>query len=476
MRIAFLHWAWMLAVAFGMLFLSSSSPLFADGGPKSKPPNIVFILADDLGYGDLSAYGQEKFSTPNIDRLAQEGIKFTQFYAGSTVCAPSRCSLMTGHHTGHAFIRGNRADPRGEGDYPIPPETYTVAKMLKKGGYTNGCFGKWGLGGPHSEGIPRKQGFDCFFGYYSQRDAHNYYPPFLHRDEEKIELDGKTYSHDLIEKEALEFIRENRAGPFFCFMPITIPHAAMQVPEQYVAPWRKKFPQFEDVIGKYSFNTEVSNPVAAFPGMMNRLDETVEKVLDLLKELQIDENTVVFFTSDNGPHKEGGHRSDFFRSSGPLKGTKRDLYEGGIRVPMLVRWPGKIRPGTSTDHIAAFWDVFPTFAEIADLHETECPKNLDGVGFFSVLCDNPYVRGKSEFFYWEFYEQNGKIAVRMGDWKGIRLNVSENFGDPNAPIMLFNLRSDLEENNDVAADHPEIVEKIREIIKKSHSPSEIFRF
>ena len=439
-------------------------------------PNIVFILADDLGYGDLSCYGQTKFTTPHIDRLAAEGMKFGQFYAGTTVCAPSRCSLMTGYHTGHCFIRGNSNQPETLGNGPISPETVTVAEVLKKTGYATGCFGKWGLGGPLSEGAAFRQGFDVFFGYYDQAQAHNYYPDHLYKNDQRIELDGKTYSHDLIEKEALNFIRANRDKSFFCFMPVTIPHAAMQVPEEYMQPWREKFPESENVIGKYSFQTEVRNPVAAFPAMLTRLDTTVKNVLDLLKELGLDENTIVIFSSDNGPHKEGGHRSDFFQSSGPLRGIKRDLYEGGIRVPMLVRWPGKIKPETVSDHIGAFWDVLPTFAALAGVSPNEYPSNIDGLSFLPTLFGNGEKQLKHEYLYWEFYEQKGKVGARYGNWKGIQLNVAETFGKPNAPIEVYDLANDLAETKNVAAEHPEMVQKFREIFKEAHTTSPLFHF
>ena len=432
-------------------------------------PNIIFILADDLGYGDLSCYGQTKFTTPAIDRLASEGMKFTQFYAGSTVCAPSRCSIMTGLHTGRCYIRGNR-DADG-GNFPLAADQTTVATLLKKAGYATGCFGKWGLGVSTNEGSPMKHGFDEFFGYYSQRDAHNYYPPFLHRNGEKIELDGKTYSHDLIEKESLDFIRKNKDKPFFCYMTVTIPHAAMQVPEQYVAPWRKVFSEFENEIGKYSFNTEVCNPVAAFPGMMTRLDETVAKLLALLEELNLDDNTILMFSSDNGTHKEGGHRSDFFESAGPLRGAKRDLYEGGIRVPMLIRWSKTINPGSVSDHIGAFWDVLPTLANIAGIPESECPKQLDGLSFLPTLLGNTTTQKQHPYLYWEFYEQQGKVAARFGKWKVIRLNAVT---QPDGPIEVYDLENDLGEKTDVANKHPEIIARFKEIFREAHTPSSIF--
>ena len=439
-------------------------------------PNIIFILADDLGYGDLSCYGQTQFTTPNIDRLASEGMKFTQFYAGNTVCAPSRCSLMTGYHTGHCFIRGNLDQPETLGNYPIPPETVTVAKILKKAGYATGCFGKWGLGGPLSEGAAFRQGFDVFFGYYDQRHAHNYYPDHLYKNETRIELDGKTYSHDLIEKEVLNFIRLNKDKPFFCYVPVTIPHAAMQVPEEYVAPWREKFPEFENTIGRYTFNTEVRNPVAAFPGMITRFDLTVKRILDLVEELNLDENTIIMFSSDNGPHNEGGHRSDLFQCNGPLRGLKRDLYEGGIRVPTLVRWKGTVKPDSISDYIGAFWDLLPTCAELAGVSATEYPENIDGVSFLSTLLGKTQEQKQHSYLYWEFHEQGGKMAVRMDQWKGILLNVNETLGKADAPIEVYDLKNDIGETKNVAAEQSAIVARFREIFKEAHVSSPLFGF
>lgn len=456
------------------LFSAKTCP--ADPPAQSRQPNFVFILADDLGYGDLSCYGQEKFTTPHIDRLAEEGMKFTQFYAGSTVCAPSRCTIMTGLHTGHAFIRGNKWDPAGKGDWPLEAGTVTLAGQLKKAGYRNGCFGKWGLGMPGTEGSPMKHGFDEFYGYYGQGAAHNYYPPFLHHNEEEVKLDGKTYSHDLIEKQALNFIRQSKDGPFFCYVTTTIPHAAMQVPEDYMTPWREKFSEFENVIGKYSHNTEVRNPVAAFPAMLTRLDGTVKRIMDLLSELNLDDNTVVLFSSDNGPHHEGGHRSDFFDSNGPLRGHKRDLYEGGVRVPMIVRWPHKIKSGSLSEHRGAFWDIMPTLLELAGQPLADETVKTDGISFVPVLREEKSKQKQHEYLYWEFHEQNGKVAARWENWKAVRLNVNDHWDDETAKVELYDLEKDLGEKKDVSAEHPEIVEKFRKIFKEAHSPSELFPF
>ena len=453
------------------------SPVFGEANrpdPSKKKqtdkPNIIFILADDLGYGDLSSYGQQKFKTPNIDRLATEGMKFTQMYAGSTVCAPSRCSLMTGYHTGHAVIRGNGAG-KPFGDAPLPESVVTIHELLKNSGYRTGVFGKWGLGAVGNSGDPNKQGVDQFFGYYSQREAHLYYPSRLFDNGRQIDLDGKTYSHDLIMNKGLEFIRQNYRKPFSCFFTITIPHAAMQVPEEYTIPWRKKFPEFESVIGRYSFNTEVRNPVAAFPAMVTRLDSGVGQILNLLKELKIDRNTIVIFSSDNGPHHEGGHRSDFFESNGPFSGYKRDLYDGGIREPFLIRWPDAIKPNSTTDHLAAFWDVLPTLLEASGIKEI--PSGLDGISFLPTLLGSREQQKQHEYLYWEFHEQGGKRAVRFDQWKAIQLNVKCN---PDGPVLLFDLQNDPTEEKNLASVRPDLVQRAREMFKQARTENEIWNF
>ena len=458
-RRTFLESAGAAAIALPSLARAAVKP--------ARKPNIVYIIADDLGYGDLGCYGQKRFATPNIDRLATEGLKFTQHYSGSTVCAPSRCVLMTGLHTGHSYIRGNK-EHQPLGQEPIPAGTVTVAKRLKQAGYATGAFGKWGLGYPGSEGDPVRQGFDEFFGYNCQRSAHRYYPDFLWHNDRKVDLDGKTYSHTLIMKAALDFIRRHKAGPFFCFMPVTIPHAAMQAPEEYVAPFRKTFAEFEDTVGTYA-GTETKNPVATFAGMMTVLDQGVGQVLALLKELGLDENTIVMFTSDNGPHREGGHKPEFFDSNGPLTGLKRDLTEGGIRVPMLARWPGRIAPGTVTDHLSAFWDVMPT---LCDLAGAAPPADIDGLSFLPTLLGQADGQRQHTYLYWEFYEYGGKRAVRRGKWKAIQHNLQKK---PTA-IMLYDLETDLAEQNDVAADHPDVVKEMERIFAEAHTPSAIWQF
>lgn len=444
----------------------SSSPALASG---TRQPNIVFIMADDLGYGDVSCYGQTKFSTPRIDSLAQQGMKFTQMYAGTTVCAPSRCCLMTGVHSGHAYIRGNMAG-KPFGDSPLPADAVTLTRVLKDAGYFVGVFGKWGLGAVGNVGDPNKHGVDRFFGYYSQMEAHNYYPPRLHDNGVQIDLDGKTYSHDLIVSKALEFIRENKDKPFFCYMPVTIPHAAMQVPEPYMTPWREKFLEFENVLGRYSYNTVVRNPIAAFPAMVTHLDDTVGQVLDLLKELGLEEDTIVIFTSDNGPHHEGGHRPDFFNSSGAVRGLKRDLYDGGIREPFVIQWKGKIQPGTVTDHIAAFWDILPTFAQLAG---AKTPDNLDGISLVPTLLGNPDNQKSHEYLYWEFHEMGGKRAVRFGDFKAVQNDMNKK---PRGKIEIYNIVEDPKELNNLADQRPDLVQKARKILNSARTPNPIWNW
>ena len=444
-------------------------------------PNIIFVLADDLGYGDLSCYGQQKFSTPNIDRLARDGMLFTQHYTGCTVSAPSRSSLMTGQHTGHTPIRGNRGwEP--EGQWPLPADYYTLAELLKTKGYITGAFGKWGLGYIDTEGDPNKQGIDEFFGYNCQSLAHNYYPDHLWHNHEKVILhendSGKTgaYSADLIHKAAISFMENNRDKPFFMFYPTTIPHAELFAKEDYMKMFRGKFepeksfkgtddgPDFR--LGPYGSQPEAH---AAFAAMIKQLDDYVGELLAKLSELGIEQNTIVFFASDNGPHLEGGADPDYFNSNGDLRGYKRDMYEGGIRTPMLVKWPGMIQEGSRTDHVSAFWDLMPTLAEITG---AEIPENIDGISFLPALTG----KGKQkehDYLFWEFHEQGGKMAVRMDNWKAVKLNINKS---PRGEIELYDLSADISETRNISSSNPEIVRKIEEIMKEAHNPSESFAF
>lgn len=450
---------------------------------KSKP-NIIYILADDLGYGDLGCYGQKIIKTPNIDRLAEQGMLFTQHYAGCTVSAPSRSSLMTGLHTGHTHIRGNLSHGI-EGEEPLPANTYTVARMMKEAGYATGAFGKWGLGYPGSEGDPNNQGFDEFYGYNCQRQAHHYYPYHLWHNQEKIVLPGnagiknETYAQDEIQKQALRFIQDNRSKPFFLYMPYILPHAELVSPNDTILDiYKGKIAEGTPYQGvddpndksyKYGGYCTSKEPHADFASMVTRFDTYVGEIMQELKKLGLDENTIVFFTSDNGPHSEGGADPDFFDSYGPLRGIKRDIYEGGIRVPLIAWAPGKIAAGNKSGHISAFWDVMPTFAELTG---AKMKSKSDGISFASTLLGKPKQK-QHESLYWEFHEGGGKVAVRMGDWKGIKLNFSK---DPNAPMKLFNLVEDIHEDRDVASQHPDIVKQIEAVINQSRVKSDLFPY
>ena len=445
-------------------------------------PNIVYILADDLGYGDVSYNGQTHFETPNIDNLAENGMKFTQHYSGSTVCAPSRSALMTGKHTGHTFIRGNQ-EVQPEGQYPLEAEAVTMAEALQDAGYVTGGFGKWGLGFPGSEGDPVNQGFDEFFGYNCQRIGHHYYPYHMWHNEEKIILEGNVgqqtgqYGPEVIQKYAMNFLEENSDTAFFMYYPSIIPHAELYAPEEYMEKYRGKFlpeKEYEGVDegenfrqGPYGSQPESH---AAFAAMVDYLDMQVGEIVAKLKELGVYENTLIIFTSDNGPHMEGGADPDYFDSNGPLKGYKRDLYEGGIRVPMIAVWNGKIVAGSKTDHISAFWDIFPTIAEISG---ATVPEDIDGISFLPTLLGNEDQQKEHEYMYWEFHERGGRQAVRKGNWKLVRYNV---LNPEKTTTELYNLESDLGEENNVAEEHPEIVEELSEIMNNARTESEIFTF
>jgi len=448
---------------------ASSLLLSSAGAARDNRPNIIFILADDLGYGDLGCYGQETIKTPNIDKLAEEGMRFTDHYAGSTVCAPSRCCLMTGLHTGHAIVRAN-------GNVPLRPSDVTVAKLLKKVDYTTGIIGKWGLGEPETTGIPNKQGFDYWFGYLNQRHAHNYYPSYLWRNEDKYELKNEVnhviggrdrtpggvatkrveYSHDLCAKEALHFVGKNKDKPFFLYLPFTIPHANNEAGNKGM-----EVPSF----GQYA-DKDWPEPQRGHAAMITRMDGDIGRLMSLLKKLGLDKNTVVMFSSDNGPHKEGGADPAFFNSSGPLKGYKRALYDGGIRVPFIARWPGRIEAGSVSNHVSAFWDFLPTCCELAG---ADVPEGIDGISMIPALLGRSRQQKNHDALYWEFHEQGKKQAVRMGSWKGVRLNVARK---PDGPIELYNLKNDIGEKKNLADRNPEIVAKIEKLMKSARTPSE----
>lgn len=453
--------------------------------PTEKPqkPNIIYIMADDLGYGDLGTYGQTKFETPHLDRLAIGGMRFLQHYAGSTVCAPSRSALMTGQHTGHTFIRGNSERGftlKNEGQYPLAQQEVTIAEVLQKAGYRTGAFGKWGLGYPGSEGDPNFQGFDQFYGYNCQRVAHNYYPTHLWDNQKKDSLDGndgstpQTYAPELIHQKALAFLENHNNQPFFMYYPSVIPHAELMAPEAYIEKYRGKFLPEKKYSGKNKtyqvggYNAQDESH-AAFAAMIHILDQQVGEILDKVHQLGIAQNTLIIFTSDNGPHMEGGADPDYFDSNGPLRGYKRDLYEGGIRVPMIAYWPSKIQAGTTTDHLSAFWDFFPTAIEMAGADQNF--PQTDGISYLPTLLGKK--QKKHPYLYWEFLEKGGRQALRMGDWKGVRMNMAKN---PNAPIELYRLSDDVGEEKDLAKEHPKMVQKIDSIMRLAHVPSPFFSY
>lgn len=449
---------------------------------NDNKPNVIYILADDLGYGDLSCYGQRKFETPNIDEIAKEGMRFTNHYAGSTVCAPSRSALLTGQHTGNTPVRGNKAH-HPEGQWPLPDGTYSLAHLFKQAGYATGAFGKWGLGYPNSSGDPVAMGFDEFFGYNCQRNAHHYYPWHLYHNNEKLVLEENAgarkgvYAPLRIHQEALKFIEDHKDQQFFMYYPSLIPHAELFAPEEYMKKFRGKFPPESSYEGagpkhpKFRKGAYGSQPEghAAFAAMINLLDDQVGEIVEKLKELGISENTIIVFTSDNGPHKEGGADPEYFNSNGPLRGFKRDLYEGGIRVPMIAWWPGEIDAGAVSGHISAFWDMLPTFA---DLLGVKAPENTDGISMLPELTGEGNQK-EHAYLYWEFHELGGRQAVRMGKWKGVKYNVKKH---PDKPIELYNLEKDPGETNNVAAKHPEIVSGIEDVLKTARTKSEVFKF
>ena len=434
------------------------SGAWAQDTPARKP-NIVFILADDLGYGDLGCYGQTQIQTPNLDRMAAAGMRFTDAYSGSTVCAPSRCALMTGLHTGHCRVRGNAL-------VPLLPEDVTVAETLKHAGYATGLVGKWGLGEPETTGVPNRQGFDEFFGYLNQQHAHNSYPDYLWRNETKEPLEGNVvnekryctrctqFSNDLFTREALSFLDRHQREPFFLYLAYTIPHAnnemgsatgnGMEVPsdEPYAD---RSWPQ----------------PQKNHAAMITRLDRDVGAVLQRIRDLGLDDNTIVFFTSDNGPHKEGGAKPEFFQSSGPLRGIKRDLYDGGIRVPMLARWPGRIAAGSVSNLPWAFWDFLPTAAELAG---APIPPGLDGLSVAPALLGKAQDQPQREYLYWEFHEGGFKQAVRLGNWKVVRPGTE-------APIEVYEVTVDLNEQHNVADQYPDLVKRGEELFKSARTDS-----
>lgn len=453
----------------GLIFCWALMPSTVFG--TERKPNIIFILADDLGIGDIGVYGQKQIQTPNIDTMAREGLTFTDFYAGSTVCAPSRCSLMTGQHTGHTIIRQNSGEM-----VSLRKSDVTIPKILKEAGYYNACIGKWGMGLLGSEGEPLKQGLDSFYGYVDQSHAHNFYPEFLIRDNKVEKLRNVVpnasprgagvatvridYTHTLFAEEAIKFISEKRENPFFLYLAFTLPHANNEMTKETGE--GNEIPSDEPYT-KMPWPQTEKNKAA----MITLLDKDIGRLFSRLKELGIDNNTLVFFSSDNGPHDEGGNDPAFFASSGIHKGIKRDLYDGGIRVPMIARWPQKIAANTVSSEILALWDVLPT---LADINGIPAPKECDGISFLPTLLGQKQ-ENKHQFIYWEFNGSGSKQALRMGKWKAVRNGLSKN---ENAPIELYDITKDPHEDTNLASSFPEVIEAVRKAFELAHVKSEHF--
>ncbi|MDF1864075.1 MAG: arylsulfatase [Saprospiraceae bacterium] len=472
-------------------------------------PNIIFIMADDLGYGELGCYGQEKIETPNIDDLAKRGMKFSQFYSGAPVCAPARCILLTGKHAGHAHVRGNDEwkargkvwdyeamweNPYLEGQRPLPDSVITMGEVLQKEGYKTGIVGKWGLGAPTTEGVPNKQGFDFFYGYNCQRQAHTLYPMHLWRNDIRDTLNNKMvpphsnmaegadpsdpasyvdfelndYAPEMMHQEALNFMESNQENPFFLYYASPLPHVPLQAPKRWVEHYQQKFGEEEPYTGKGYFPNRT--PQATYAAMISYLDEQVGDLVTKLKEMGVYENTLIIFTSDNGPTYAGGADTPFFDSAKPFKTEhgwgKGFTHEGGVRVPMIASWPNQIQPKTESDHPSIFYDVLPTFCDILNIDVPE----TDGISFLPSLLNQP--QKSHDFLYWEFPAYKGQQAVRMGKWKGIRKKILEG----NMKIELYNLETDIQEQNDVSEANSEIVKQIEAIMLQEHTPATIERF
>ena len=474
--------------AFGLRHESHAAPAAVKtpvAATTAAPPNIILIMADDLGYGELGCYGQQKIRTPRIDQLASEGMRFTQFYAGSPLCASSRCVLMTGMHTGHSYVRDNQEkgpwsriekeyDTKFSGQRPIPAETITVAELLKQRGYATAAIGKWGLGHIGTTGAPTSQGFDLFYGFYCQRHAHNHYPAYLWRNGEKEPLPGNTgdqpmgdiYSQDRFIENAKAFIASNHDKPFFLYLPVTVPHLAIQAPEEAVDEYSDLPESPYESADSYQ---KSDRPHAGYAAMVTHLDKGVGQIVDLVEQLELDERTLIIFTSDNGPAYEriGGADSDFFNSSAGLRGRKREVYEGGIRVPLIARWTKTIPAGSESTAPAACWDLLPTLCDAAGVTP---PSGIDGVDLMPVLRGEP-IAASDRNFYWEL--ANGKQqAVRMGRWKGVRTDLTT----ADQPWELYDLKADRSETANVAAQHPEIVAKIDRYARASHVDSREYPF
>lgn len=460
-----------LYLSSGLLFASIGNTVQGqEAVATTERPNVIYLLCDDMGYSDIEAYGQQMISTPNLTRLVNNGMSFTQFYASTAVSAPSRASLMTGQHTGHTKIRGNK-EIQPEGQEPLDPNVETIGNLFQQNGYITGCFGKWGMGYPGSGGEANDMGFDVFYGYNCQRKAHSYYPQYLWNNKEKVQLGGNSYSQDLIHQEALKFIRDNADKAFFGYFTYTIPHAELTQPQDsIVAMYDGKFYEPNPWYNDGDYGTAL-NPRTQFAAMITRLDTYVGQIIAELERLGIAEKTLFIFTSDNGPHNEGGADPTFFNTEERLRGLKRALYEGGMRVPFIAYWPGTIEAGAISHIQAAGWDMMPTFVELLGEDTNWRDEAMDGLSILPTLTGKG-TQQEHEFLYWEFHEENGRQAVRAGDWKLIRQNIKN--GNPTHE--LYNIAEDPHEDNDLAATYPDKVEELKAIMDREHTHSDMFNF
>lgn len=476
-----------------LIFLQFNLLAFSQKSRERKP-NIIYIYADDLGYGEIGPYGQKLIKTPNLDRMAKEGMKFTQHYSSSPVCAPARCMLLTGKHGGHAYIRGNYEmggfeDENEGGQMPLPEGSNTIPKMLKKAGYMTGVMGKWGLGMNYTTGDPNKQGFDYAYGFLDQKQAHNYYPTHLwengkkdilnnsyvvlhqQADRNKVtdqdfeKFSGQDYAAEKITEKVLKFIDHHQKEPFFLYVPYTIPHVGLQAPKLNVKEYIGKFPEEEPYYGTQGYNP-AKYPLSTYAAMITYLDTQVGLIMEKVKALGLDQQTIIMFSSDNGPTFNGGVQPKYFNSTAGLRGLKMDLYEGGIREPFIARWPGKIKANSVSDLISVQFDMMATFAEISGTK----PDHTDGISILPTLLGNNKAQQKRAYIYFEYPENGGQVAIRMRDWKGIRVNVRQN---DQSPWQLFNLKDDPTETTDLASKFPELIEKFKAIQTREHQNAHI---
>lgn len=465
--------------SFSFLLCASIVLLISSLSHATSQPNIIYIMADDLGYGELGCFGQKQIRTPHIDSIASNGIKLTNYYTSAPVCAPARCSLMTGRHGGHALVRDNFEVKTPEkpfgGQYPLPADLVTIAEICKAKGYATGAFGKWGLGGQGTTGDPLNQGFDRFFGYNCQRHAHNYYPRFLVDDHKELPLEGndrtatgEQYAPQLIADEMLKFIRQHQEEPFFVYYPTVIPHLALQVPQEYVDSY-----SFEETPYNGRAYLPHARPKAAYAGMITFMDDQVGRMLALLDELQLTENTLIIFTSDNGPtHLKPQVDVDFFNSAGGLRGLKGRMYEGGIRVPFVAQWPGKIPAGTESDYACVSYDAMATIAEVID---QPIQTQHDGISYLPTLLGKPDKQQQHKALIWDFAGYGGQMAIRQGDWKLMKVNQRRK--NP-GKWELYNLKDDPAESTNLATKHPEKVNELSELLfsERTDPGIEKFRF